>query len=73
MSALVQVPAYRIGYTELDLGQLKILQEAVPLAVLVPFALLYMQQPLKLNYLRAALCILGAVYFIFRDQGVLTL
>lgn len=64
---LVQVPANRIGYTELDLGQLKILQEAVTLAVFVPFAFLYMQQPLKLNYLWAALCILGAVYFIFRD------
>lgn len=64
---LVQVPANRIGYTELDLGQLKILQEAITLAVFVPFAFLYMQQPLKLNYLWAALCILGAVYFIFRD------
>lgn len=63
---LVQVPANRIGYTELDLGQLKILQEAITLAVFVPFAFLYMQQPLKLNYLWAALCILGAVYFIFR-------
>lgn len=62
-----QVPANRIGYTELDFGQLKILQEAVTLAVFVPFAFLYMQQPLKLNYLWAALCILGAVYFIFRD------
>ena len=64
---LLQVPANRIGYGELDLGQLKILQEAITLAVFVPFALLYMQQPLKLNYLWAALCICGAVFFIFRD------
>lgn len=64
---LIQVPANRIGYSELDLGQLKILQEAVTLAVFVPFAFLYMQQPLKLNYLWAALCIMGAVFFIFRD------
>ena len=64
---LLQVPANRIGYTELDLGQLKILQEAIALTVFVPFALLYMRQPLRLNYLWASLCIAGAVYFIFKD------
>ncbi|MBV8032188.1 MAG: DMT family protein [Betaproteobacteria bacterium] len=63
---LLQVPANRIGYTALSLGQLKIMQEAITLAVFVPFALFYMQQPLKLDYLWAALCIVGAVYFIFR-------
>jgi uncharacterized protein (DUF486 family) len=64
---LLQVPANRIGYSHYDLGQLKILQEVIALAVFVPFALLYMHQPLKLNYLWAALCICGAVYFIFRE------
>ncbi len=63
---LLQVPANRIGYTQLSLGQLKIMQEAITLVVFVPFALLYMKQPLKLDYLWAGLCILGAVYFIFR-------
>src|SRR3954469_472430 len=63
---LLQVPANRIGYTELSLGQLKILQEAITLAVFVPFAILYMEQPLKLDYLWASLCIMGAVYFVFR-------
>jgi uncharacterized protein (DUF486 family) len=63
---LIQVPANRIGYTQMSLGQLKILQEVVTLAVFVPFAVFYMQQPLKWDYLWAALCILGAVYFIFR-------
>ena len=63
---LLMVPANRIGYTELSLAQLKILQEAVTLSVFVPFAILYMNQPVKLDYLWAALCILGAVYFIFR-------
>lgn len=67
---LLQVPAYRIGYTALNLGQLKILQEAITLTVFVPFAILYMKQPFKLDYLYAAVCILGAVYFIFRNpQG----
>jgi uncharacterized protein (DUF486 family) len=60
------VPANRIGYTALNLGQLKILQEVITLTVFVPFVLLYMKQPLKLDYLWAALCMLGAVYFIFR-------
>ena len=63
---LIQVPANRIGYTGMDLGQLKILQEAITLTVFVPFVVLYMQQPMKLDYLWACLCILGAVYFIFR-------
>ena len=63
---LLMVPANRIGFTQLSLPQLKILQEAITLAVFVPFAMLYMNQPVKLDYLWAALCILGAVYFIFR-------
>jgi uncharacterized protein (DUF486 family) len=63
---LLQVPANRIGYTELSLSQLKIMQEAITLVVFVPFAILYMKQPLKLDYLWASLCIMGAVYFIFR-------
>jgi uncharacterized protein (DUF486 family) len=66
---MLQVPANRIGYTVLTLPQLKILQEAITLAVFVPFAVYYMRQPLKLDYLWAALCMLGAVYFIFRSQG----
>jgi uncharacterized protein (DUF486 family) len=61
------VPANRIGYAELSLPQLKIMQEAITLAVFVPFVILYMKQPLKLDYLWASLCILGAVYFIFRS------
>lgn len=64
---LLQVPANRIGATELNLAQLKIMQEAITLTVFVPFAIFYMQQPLKLDYLWAALCMLGAVYFIFRN------
>jgi len=63
---VLQVPANRIGYTVMTLPQLKILQEVITLSVFVPFALLYMNQPLRLDYLWAALCILGAVYFIFR-------
>ncbi len=63
---LIQVPANRIGYTQLSLGQLKILQEIITLTIFVPFAVLYMNQPLKLDYLYAALCLMGAVYFIFR-------
>ncbi len=63
---LLQVPANRIGHTSLSLPQLKILQEVITLSVFVPFAVIYMQQPLKLDYLWAALCLLGAVYFIFR-------
>jgi uncharacterized protein (DUF486 family) len=63
---LLQVPANRVGYTVLTLPQLKILQEVITLSVFVPFVLLYMRQPLKLDYLWAAFCILGAVYFVFR-------
>jgi uncharacterized protein len=64
---LFQVPANRIGYTALSLSQLKILQEVITLSVFVPFAMLYMGTPLKLDYLWAGLCLLGAVYFIFRS------
>ena len=63
---LLQVPANRIGYTALELSQLKILQEAITLTVFVPFAVLYMRQPIKLDFLWAGLCLVGAVYFIFR-------
>lgn len=66
---LLQVPANRIGYSALTLPQLKIIQEAITLAVFVPFAVLYMKEPVKLDYLWAALCIAGAVYFMFRSQG----
>ncbi len=66
---LLQVPANRIGYTALSLGQLKILQEVITLAVFIPFAVFYMKQPIKLDYLYAAGCILGAVYFMFRRGG----
>lgn len=62
---LFQVPANRIGFTALQLGQLKVLQEVITLGVFVPFAVLYMNQPVKLNYLWAALCLCGAVYFVF--------
>ena len=65
---MLQVPANRIGYGTLTLGQLKILQEVVTLSVFVPFAVYYMKEPLKLDYLWAGLCILGAVYFIFRGD-----
>jgi uncharacterized protein len=63
---LLQVPANRVGYTVMSLPQLKILQEVITLSVFVPFVVIYMRQPLKLDYLWAALCILGAVYFVFR-------
>jgi len=65
---LVQVPANRIGYTTLSLGQLKVMQEVITIAVFVPFALLYMKQPLKLDFLWAALCLVGAAYFAFRGN-----
>lgn len=65
---LLQVPANRIGYTAMSLGQLKILQEIISLSVFVPFAVLYMKEPFKLDYLWAGLCILAAAYFIFRDK-----
>jgi uncharacterized protein (DUF486 family) len=64
---LLQVPANRIGYTVMSLPQLKILQEVITLVVFVPFVLIYMRQPLKLDYVWAALCMVGAVYFIFRE------
>ena len=63
---LLQVPANRIGANDLNLGQLKIMQEVITLAVFVPFAVFYMGQPLKWDYLWAGLCLVGAVYFIFR-------
>ena len=63
---LLQVPANRIGYSQLSLAQLKITQEVITLSVFVPFAMFYMHEPLKLDYLWAGLCLLGAVYFIFR-------
>ena len=64
---LLQVPANRIGATQYSLAQLKIMQEAITLTVFVPFAMFYMDQPFKLDYLWAALCLVGAVYFIFRS------
>ena len=64
---LLQVPANRIGNTQYSLAQLKIMQEAITLTVFVPFAMFYMNQPFKLDYVWAALCLVGAVYFIFRS------
>ena len=64
---LLQVPANRIGATQYSLAQLKIMQEAITLTVFVPFAMLYMDQPFKLDYVWAALCLVGAVFFIFRS------
>ncbi|WP_428304632.1 DMT family protein [Lacipirellula sp.] len=63
---LLQVPANRIGHTQLEIGQLKIMQEAITLTVFVPFAIFYMKEPVRLNYLWAGLCLCGAVYFVFR-------
>ena len=65
---LLQVPANRIGYQALNIGQLKILQEVITLSVFVPFSVFYMKEPLKLDYLWATLCIMGAVFFIFRNK-----
>ena len=65
---MFQVPANRIGFTFLSLGQLKILQEIITLTVFVPFSIFYMKEPLKMDYLYAGLCILGAVYFVFRSK-----
>jgi len=65
---MLQVPGNRIGYTVMSVGQLKILQEVITLSVFVPFAFYYLREPLKLDYLWAALCILGAVFFIFRGK-----
>jgi len=64
---MFQVPANRIGYTVLTLAQLKVLQEVITLVVFVPFAVFYMQQTVKLDFLWAGLCLLGAVYFMFRS------
>jgi len=65
---LLQVPANRLGYTQLSLGQLKMLQEVIAIGVFIPFAVFYMKAPLKLDFLWAALCLLGAVYFVFRGN-----
>lgn len=67
---MFMIPANRIGSTEYSLAQLKILQEVITLMVFVPFVVLYMRQPLKLDFLWAALCILGAVFFMFRSHGI---
>ena len=64
---VLQVPANRIGFRSLDLGQLKILQEVITLTVFVPFAILYMKQPFRIDFLWAGMCLLGAVYFMFRS------
>lgn len=65
---LLQVPANRIGYTVLSVGELKIIQEIITLSVFVPFSLYYLKEPLKLDYLWAGLCLLGAVFFMFRSR-----
>jgi hypothetical protein len=65
---LFQVPANRIGYRVLSVGELKILQEVITLSLFVPFSLLYLKEPLKLDYLWAGLCLVGAAFFIFRDR-----
>jgi uncharacterized protein (DUF486 family) len=65
---LLQVPANRLGYGTFSLGQLKIIQEMITLAVFVPFAIFYMRESIKLDYLWAAMCIMGAAYFIFRSR-----
>ncbi len=65
---MLQVPANRIGFTVLSVAQLKILQEVITLSIFVPFALFYLKEPLKLDYLGAALCMVGAVYFMFRAK-----
>jgi hypothetical protein len=66
---LLQVPANRLGYGQFDLGQLKIMQEIIALTVFVPFALFYMKEPLRLDYLWAGLCLIGAAYFMFRTPA----
>jgi uncharacterized protein (DUF486 family) len=65
---LFQVPANRVGYTVLSIGQLKILQEVITLSIFVPFSMLYLKEPLKLDYLWAGLCLVGAAYFMFRSK-----
>ncbi|MBK7907149.1 MAG: DMT family protein [Gemmatimonadetes bacterium] len=67
---LLQVPANRIGYTALSLGQLKMLQEIIAIGVFIPFAVYYMKQPIRSDFIWAGLCLLGAVYFVFRGQPV---
>ena len=66
---LLQVPANRIGHTTYSVGQLKIIQEVITLAVFVPFSIFYLQERLKWDYLWAGLCLCGAVYFVFRNKG----
>jgi len=65
---LLQVPANRIGHTVMNVGQLKILQEVITISVFIPFAVFYLKEPLKLDYLWAGLCLMGAVFFMFRDK-----
>ncbi|MFA5630091.1 MAG: DMT family protein [Porticoccaceae bacterium] len=65
---LLQVPANRIGYTVLGIGELKVIQEVITLSLFVPFAIFYMKEPLRLDYLWAGLCLVGAVYFMFRER-----
>lgn len=65
---LFQVPANRIGFTVLSVGQLKIIQEVITLSIFVPFSVMYLKEPLKLDYLWAALCLVGAVFFMFRSK-----
>ena len=65
---LLQVPANRIGYSSLTVGQLKVMQEVITLSLFFPFSYFYMKEPLKLDYLWAALCLIGAAYFMFRDK-----
>lgn len=65
---LLQVPANRIGYTQLNVGQLKILQEVITLSVFIPFAIFYLKEPIKTDYIWAGLCVLGAVFFMFREK-----
>ena len=65
---LFQIPANRIGFTVLNIGQLKILQEVITLSIFVPFSVFYLHEPLKLDYLWAGLCLVGAIYFMFRNK-----
>lgn len=65
---LLQVPANRIGHTVMSVGQLKILQEVISISVFIPFAVFYLKEPIKLDYLWAGLCLLGAVFFMFREK-----
>ena len=67
---LFQVPANRIGYTVLSVGELKVIQEVITLSVFVPFSLFYLREPLRLDYLWAGLCLVGAAYFMFRGRFV---